>query len=155
MSEGRDDGSGGSAADRLALCDLQSAIALATDAGDWVAFLGCFIRGAGVDYGGLGAGAVEELVERIRESQDRYQGTMNVVGTHTAHIEGDRATAQTYVVSHHFRVDAGQSWDDQAGTLYRDEFERTPEGWRVARREADLRWFRSDASATGWMGSGE
>jgi len=143
------------AADRIALQDLQSVLALATDSGDWPAFLACFVPGAEVDYGGLGAGPIEELVERIQESQARYQGTMNVVGTHTAQVDGDRASARTYVVSHHFRVEAGQSWDDQAGTHYRDEFERTPEGWRIARRAADLRWFRSDASASGWIGSGD
>jgi len=152
--EERAGGSGG-AADRIALQDLVSALALATDAGDWPGFVACFVSEAEVDYGGLGAGPVEQIVERLQESQAQYQGTMNVVGTHTAQVEGDRASGQTYVVSHHFRVDGGQSWDDQAGTHYRDEFERTREGWRIARRAADLRWFRSDASASGWIGSGD
>ena len=91
----------------------------------------------------------------IEASQSRYQGTMNLVGTHRSRIEGDRATAETYVVSHHFRVEDGRSWDDQAGTRYVDELVRTPEGWRITRRTARLLWFRSDASAsaTRWPAS--
>ena len=140
-----------SAEDRLALQDIESRLALATDAGKWDDFMGCFVQGAEVDYGSLGAGPIEEITELIRESQGRYQGTMNVVGTHCSRVEADRAKAETYVVSHHFRLEAGVSWDDQAGTHYLDEFARTPEGWRITRRVAQLRWFRSDASSSGWI----
>ena len=140
-----------SAEDRLALQDIESRLALATDAGRWDDFLACFVQGAEVDYGSLGMGPVEEIAELIRESQGRYQGTMNLVGTHCSSVETNRAKAETYVVSHHFRLEAEVSWDDQAGTHYFDEFARTPEGWRIARRVAQLRWFRSDASSSGWI----
>lgn len=139
------------AEDRLALQEIESRLALATDAGRWDDFLACFVAGAEADYGTLGRAAIEQIVESIQESQAGYQGTMNLVGTHVATIDGDRAQAETYVVSHHFRSDEGQSWDDQAGTHYFDEFTFTPDGWRIARRTAKLRWFRSDASATGWL----
>ena len=142
------------AADRTTLQELQSTLALATDAGKWEEFLACFVPAAEANYGSLGVGPIEELIALIQESQLRYLGTMNLVGTHTARIEGDRASAETYVVSHHFRIDEGQSWDDQAGTHYLDDFERTCDGWRIARRVAYLRWFRSDASSSGWLESG-
>lgn len=151
MSESSEASPDSRVADRLAISDLQHTIALATDQATWPTFLACFVAGAHADYGDLGAGPVESLVERIRESQARYQGTMNVVGTHTVSIDGDRAVAETYVVSHHFRSDSGQSWDDQAGTHYRDELERTPAGWRIVARAASLRWFRSDEIAPGWL----
>ena len=138
-------------ADRLAIADLQHSIALATDHGAWPTFLACFVPGAHADYGDLGAGPIESLVERIRESQARYQGTMNVVGTHTARVDGDHASAETYVVSHHFRSESGQSSDDQAGTRYRDELARTPGGWRIVSRVASLRWYRSEPVAPGWL----
>lgn len=138
-------------ADAIALQQIESALALATDAGRWSDFLACFVPGAQSDYGSLGSGPIEEIVASIRESQARYQGTMNLVGTHWSHVEADRARAETYVVSHHFRVEAEQSFDDQAGTHYLDDFTRTAEGWRIERRVAQLRWFRSDASATGWL----
>ena len=137
--------------DRLALADLVACLALATDAGDWAAFVGCFAPGAGVDYGSLGAGPVEDIVQRLQESQAQYLGTMNVVGTHRVTLEGDRALAETYVVSHHFRQEGDSSWDDEAGTQYHDEFVRTAEGWRIARRVAEVRWFKSDPCAGGWL----
>ncbi|GEM_PF-2432304 len=139
------------AADLLALQQIESRLALATDAGRWDDFLACFVPEAEADYGALGAGPIEQIVASIRESQARYQGTMNLVGTHWARVEADRAMAETYVVSHHFRSDADQSWDDQAGTHYLDEFARAPAGWRIVRREAKLRWFRSDACSSGWL----
>lgn len=137
--------------DRLALADLVACLAFATDAGDWSAFVGCFVAGAGVDYGSLGAGPVEEIVQHLQQSQSQYLGTMNLVGTHRATLNGDQAHAETYVVSHHFRQESDASWDDEAGTLYRDEFLRTAEGWRIARRVAELRWFKSDPCAGGWI----
>lgn len=139
------------ASDRLALADLVACLAFATDAGDWSTFVGCFVPGAGVDYGSLGAGPVEEIVQHLQESQAQYLGTMNVVGTHRATLDGDRAHAETYVVSHHFRREGDSSFDDEAGTLYRDEFLRTGEGWRIARRVAELRWFKSDPCGGGWI----
>ena len=139
------------AGDLLALHHIESRIALATDAGEWSEFLECFVPGAEVDYGTLGTGRIEEIVPAIRESQARYRGTMNVVGTHWSSVDADRARAETYVVSHHFRSEAGEAWDDQAGTHYLDEFLRTPGGWRITRRVAQLRWFRSDASSSGWL----
>ena len=142
---------GATTVDLIALQNLESKLALSTDAGNWTAFLGCFVAGAEVDYGALGAGPIEEIVGLIQESQSRYQGTMNVVGTHHAKLDRDRAYAETYVVSHHFRIEGGQSWDDQAGTHYLDDFVCTRDGWRVARRIAQLRWFRSDASSSGWI----
>ena len=135
----------------LELQRLQSNLALATDAGRWADFLACFMPDADVDYGSLGVGPIERIVESIRESQARYLGTMNIVGTHRADVEGERAKADTYVVSHHFRTDDGQAWDDQAGTYYVDQLVRTAQGWRIDRRTAHLRWFKSVPSETGWL----
>jgi hypothetical protein len=142
---------GTSVIDILALQQIESQLALATDGGRWRDFLDCFVPKAMADYGSLGTAPIEQIVALIQESQAGYQGTMNVVGTHWSSIESDRAKSETYVVSHHFRTEADQSWDDQAGTHYLDEFVRTSEGWRISRRVAKLRWFRSDASSSGWL----
>lgn len=130
---------------------IQSDLALATDAGRWDDFVARFVAEAPVDYGSLGAGPIERIVELIRESQAQYQGTMNFVGTHSAQMDGDRAFAETYVVSHHFRADENQSWDDQAGTHYVDRLVRVSDEWRISERTAQLRWFRSVPAETGWL----
>ena len=130
---------------------IQCDLAFATDAGRWDDFVGCFVAKALVDYGSLGAGEIEHIAESIRESQAQYQGTMNLVGTHSARVDGDRALAETYVVSHHFRADDNQSWDDQAGTHYVDRFVRVSEGWRICERTANLRWFKSVPAESGWL----
>jgi hypothetical protein len=136
----------GATADLLALRALHDRIALATDSGDWDAFRDCFVPEAHADYGELGIGAIEQILDAIRESQSRYAGTLNVVGTHRAVVSGDGATADTYVVSHHFRHAEGTAIDDEAGTHYADELVRTKEGWKISRRVARVRFFRSTAT---------
>jgi hypothetical protein len=130
---------------------IENRLALATDSGDWVRFQACFTADARADYGALGAGPIAEIVSAIRGSQARYAGTMNLVGTHLAEVDGNRGRAETYVVSHHFRNQDGESWDDHAGTHYLDEFVYGPQGWQIARRVARLRWFRSDRIVGGWQ----
>lgn len=137
------------------------AVAFATDAGDWEAFLDGFTRDATCDYGEVGAGAMREILDTIRASQARYLGTMNVVGTHRAWARGADWMAETYVISHHFRRDeSGQQWDDHVGTRYADRFVKVTNGvaggadsgWRIAHRHATVLWFRQDAvGAGGWL----
>ena len=131
---------------------LVDAIALATDAGGWPDFLACFTEDATADYGSLASGGVHEVAAAIRESQSRYQGTMNCVTSHLVQDDPAGPTGQTYVVSHHFRSEEGQAWDDCAGTLYRDRFVQTPGGWKIAERVATVLWFRQDPIQGGWLG---
>lgn len=127
-------------------------LALATDAGDWVGFRECFVDGATADYGDLGRGAIDGIVDAIRESQSRYLGTMNFVGTHHARSDGNGFVAETYVISHHFRRDGGTSWDDHVGTHYVDRFVRGDAGWKIAHRVTRVVWFRQDeVTGAGWL----
>ena len=136
---------------------LEDRLAFATDAGDWQAFLECFEADATGDYGALGSGPIAGIVDAIAESQGRYLGTMNFVGTHDASWQGDRAVARTYVVSHHFRGEgrgeggAGVQADDHVGTCYADRFVKRSGVWKIAHREARVLWFRQDEVHGGWL----
>ena len=54
-------------AELMALHQVQSRLALSTDAGNWKEFLDCFVPAAEVDYGTLGVGPIEKIVGLIQE----------------------------------------------------------------------------------------
>jgi hypothetical protein len=129
------------ALDRIEIRDLLSRIAIATDRRDWEAFAACFVPGAAADYGATSSGTIEEAIVVLAPMLEGYASTMNFVGTHRADLDGDRGTAETYVLSYHRREDVPAS-DDIAGTRYLDDVVRTADGWRIGRRVAELLWFR-------------
>jgi SnoaL-like protein len=129
------------AADRVEIRDLLCRIAIATDQRDWSAFAGCFVAHAPADYGETSNGTIEEAVAVLAPMLGGYAHTMNFVGTHVATVDGDDASAETYVLSYHRQAGATAT-DDIAGTRYLDQLQRTEAGWRIARRVAELVWFR-------------
>jgi len=131
--------------------NVQDRLAFATDAGDWQTFLACFVDGATGDYGALGSGPIGAIVDAIAESQGRYLGTMNFVGTHEADWNVDHALARTYVISHHFRAEGESQADDHVGTRYADRLVKQDGLWKVVHREARVLWFRQDVVHGGWI----
>lgn len=129
------------ALDRIEIRDLLSRIAIATDRRDWEAFAACFVPGAAADYGETSSGTIDDAVAVLGPMLQGYASTMNFVGTHRVDLDGDRGIAETYVLSYHRREDDPAS-DDIAGTRYVDDVVRTPDGWRIGRRVAELLWFR-------------
>ncbi len=130
---------------------IENRLAFATDAGQWQAFLECFEDDATGDYGALGSGPIGGIVDSIAQSQERYLGTMNFVGTHDAEWDVDRALARTYVISHHFRTEGEAQADDHVGTSYTDRFVKRAGVWKIAHREARVLWFRQDEVRGGWV----
>ena len=100
----------------------------------------------GVDHHTGFSGPADEYVEWLKLRTSGFTGMMHNVGTHTASISGDEATAETYGTAHHW----GAPSDDPtvnftSGFRYLDRLRRTPEGWRIVERVAVREWTRSDA----------
>jgi hypothetical protein len=63
------------------------------------------------------------------------------VGNHLCDVEGDRASGETYCLSHHYF-----EGDDEGATVtmsairYEDVYARTPNGWRFASRHLHREW---------------
>lgn len=84
---------------------------------------------------------------------ERYDVTLHVVGNHTAVIDGDTATGETYCLAHHVRDveqpdGPAQPYDFVMHIRYLDRYRRTDDGWRIERRELQIE-LTEDRPVTG------
>jgi len=139
-----------SADDLIAIRDLVSAYAIAMDEADVEAFSRIFVadgalvvkdpgreRPAGV-FRGPGADTGVALIAVLMN--DLYRATLHHITTHTATVDGDRATGVTYCLAYHMCDDEQGERLETIGVRYDEEFVRTPDGWRMGTREATRLW---------------
>lgn len=141
---------GAGAGDRDALVALSAAYAAAADRRDAAAFVAVFTDDARltVHMDGRGPGRVHrghaELAE-IPGRLERYHRTLHLVGA--GHYEfdptGSRATGEVPCVAHHLGVDGEHREDRSLYIHYRDRYERTGSGWRIAERVVDVGWIET------------
>jgi hypothetical protein len=142
--------------DTEALRALSTAYAAAVDARDGEAFAALFTdSGELVVPDGPGAGDPQPTVHRAGRDELRlvpeglrpYARTFHLLSDHSFSFSGDRATGDVRGVAHHVTAATrGKRARDRAGTdtvwfvRYRDDYVRTPEGWRFERRVLHLQW---------------
>jgi SnoaL-like domain len=74
-----------------------------------------------------------DAIARFEEASHAQAGhTLHRMTNHVVHVEGDRATARTYVDAWIMSVDNASGIN--AIGFYDDELVRMAEGWRIARR---------------------
>jgi len=133
-------------ADRAAIRDLVTHYAVAVDAKDWPAVRACFTADAACDYFWF-KGDLDTVLGAIERGLARFESTTHLVGNHLAEIDGDDATAETYTLCHHrFRTDE-TAIDRIAALRYLDALVRTPDGWRIRRRDVVVMFERADPVA--------
>jgi hypothetical protein len=90
-----------------------------------------------------------DALSRIPSGLARYHVTHHRVGPATYLVDRDSATGEVDGVAHHLTAsdpDPGAVPGGGPGTdaiwylRYRDRYRRSPDGWRIARRELHLRW---------------
>ena len=145
--------------DRLALRDLVDAYAFAVDGDDPGSTALLFTPDGELRI--FHRGTDEPVRERIgREAiasamagLDRYETTLHVVANHRVDIHGDSAAGETYCLAHHIRDVEGPDgvmvpFDYVMHIRYLDDFVRTDEGWRIARRHLQIE-FTEDRPVDG------
>ena len=70
----------------------------------------------------------------------RYEATTYLNGQSTITVTGDAATAESYCMAHHLLREDGERVLLTMAIRYLDGFERTAEGWRIARRDLVFDW---------------
>lgn len=119
--------------DRQDISDLLVRYATGIDRRDWPLFRTVFTDDCELDYGEIGRwSGVDEVTDFMDKTHARAGHTLHRLSNQVIAVEGDNATARTY-------VDAVIMFGDkQAGVnawgFYDDEIVRTGEGWRIARR---------------------
>jgi 3-phenylpropionate/cinnamic acid dioxygenase small subunit len=112
------------------------------DCRDWDAFRSCFTADCHADYGtNIGIwDSADAITEFMIESHAEMGHTMHRLSNIAISVDGDRATARTYVDALLMTGD-GVSGLNPTG-FYDDELVRTDDGWRIAQRRFTMVHFR-------------
>ncbi|MFV8244100.1 nuclear transport factor 2 family protein [Mycolicibacterium peregrinum] len=119
--------------DRLDIIDVLVRYATGIDRRDWPLFRTVFTDDCVLDYGEIGqwdgVDAVTEFMDQVHAMAGH---TLHRLSNHAIAVDGDTATARTYVDS------LIMAQDNSSGVngigFYDDELVRTTAGWQIARR---------------------
>jgi len=134
--------------DKSQIAEVLIRYATGIDFKDWPLFRSCWTDDIDVDYGDLGhfatADAITDLMTRIHDGMGQtYHRMSNLV----INVDGDRATARSYVHAVLMAVPGDpNSWIEAIGH-YDDGLVRTPGGWRIDRRTTNIARVQSGAPA--------
>ncbi|BBX01492.1 polyketide cyclase [Mycolicibacterium moriokaense] len=126
-------------ADKAQIAEVLTRYATGIDFKDWALLRTCWTDDVDCDYGEVGrysgVDAVSELMEQLHASMGP---TYHRLSNFTINVDGDRATARSYVFAHLQAVrDDPASWVEALGH-YDDELVRTSDGWRIAKRTTHI-----------------
>jgi uncharacterized protein (TIGR02246 family) len=129
------------AVDRLELRELVERYALGADTRDREVFAavftddGALVTAAGGTYVGPNA-----IVSTLDYLDAHYPRSMHFVGNHQVQLDGDRAQGIVYCLAHHVYSRDGEDRDTLMVIRYQDDYRRTADGWRIARRSLRIDW---------------
>jgi ketosteroid isomerase-like protein len=132
--------------DRLEIQDLLATYSHAIDSRDWDALDDVFTEDATIDYTEMGGsrGNVEETKAFLREAMKLFSGFQHLVATTKLTLNGDTAHART-ICYNPMVLDKGDG-DTHVficGLWYKDDFVRTPKGWRISDRYEERSYFHN------------
>ncbi|BBX89446.1 nuclear transport factor 2 family protein [Mycolicibacterium boenickei] len=119
--------------DRADIIDVLVRYATGIDRRDWPLFRTVFTADCVLDYGEIGKwNGVDAVTEFMDQVHAMAGHTMHRLSNHAITVDGDTATARTYVDS------LIMAQDNSSGVsgigFYDDDLVRTPGGWQIARR---------------------
>ena len=123
--------------DRLQINDLLTRYTVAIDQKDWNLLDTCFTPDAHVDYTTSGGtkGAYPEVRKWLEQALSVFPITMHFISNSTVELDGDAATARTYVINPMVFVNPdGSQHIFTVGAYYNDKLVHTDDGWRIADR---------------------
>ncbi|MBU9767310.1 nuclear transport factor 2 family protein [Mycobacterium sp. TNTM28] len=119
--------------DREEIIEVLVRYATGIDRRDWPLFRTVFTQDCVLDYGEIGSWTGADAVTEFMDQSHAMAGhTMHRLSNHAITIEGDTATARTYIDG------LIMAQDNNSGVnaigFYDDELIRTERGWQIARR---------------------
>jgi 3-phenylpropionate/cinnamic acid dioxygenase small subunit len=119
--------------DRQDIGELLIRYATGIDRRDWPLFRTVFTDDCELDYGQIGSwrgvDAVTDFMDQVHAAAGH---TLHRITNQAVDVEGDRATARSYVDVLIMAADSPTGVN--AAGFYDDDLVRTPRGWRIARR---------------------
>jgi 3-phenylpropionate/cinnamic acid dioxygenase small subunit len=135
-------------ADKAQIAEVLIRYATGIDSKDWPLLRSCWTDEIDVGYGDLGRfTTAEALTDLMRQIHDGMGQTYHRISNLVIKVDGDRATARSYVHALLMAIPGDSaSWVEALGH-YDDELVRTPDGWRIARRTTNIARVMSGAPA--------
>ncbi|MDB5687198.1 MAG: hypothetical protein JWR77_1787 [Rhizorhabdus sp.] len=126
-------------ADRLEIQNVMIDYCYAIDTKNWDALDQVFTPDAIIDYTEMAPfrGTPAEAKTFLAEGMAGIRASQHIISTSQIRIEGDRAFGRT-VCTNPMVMSDGHLFT--VGLWYRDEFVRTPEGWRISSRYEENCW---------------
>ena len=124
--------------DRDQIGDVLVRYATGIDRKDWPLFRTCFTPDVRADYGDIGVWAdVDAMTEYMRVTHERMPNTKHLLSNVAIEVDGDTASAASYV--HVVLVLCAEplAWVDAVGQ-YDDQLVRTEDGWRIRERKFSM-----------------
>ncbi len=133
--------------DRTEIGDVQLRYATGTDTRNWELFRTCFTDELEVDFSsGFGLPGVrlraDDWVRRTAPRMNALQATQHVITNHVITFEDDNhATCVAYVQARHHNPNSTGDSDHTVYGYYTNQFERTSDGWRIAKLKLTVSWM--------------
>lgn len=131
--------------DHELISDVLVRYATGIDTKDWPLFRTCFTDDVHADYGQIGVWkGVDEITAYMTTTHARMPRTNHMMSNFSIEVDGDRASATSYVHVVLVIAEDPVMWIDGVGQ-YADELVRTDAGWRIRdRRYSMSRLIASD-----------
>jgi hypothetical protein len=138
--------------DRLEIQDLLTAYSHAIDFRNWDELDDVFTEDAMIDYTEMGGirGNLKEIKDFLSSVMPTFPSYQHMVATSKVTLEGDVAHGKTICYNPMVMPLGGDETQVFfCGLWYRDEFVRTPEGWRIKDRYEERSYFHNQPEGLG------
>lgn len=142
----------GVVADKLGINEALDDYARGIDSKDWDLVLSCFTENAELDYSAFGGpvGGAQDVVDWISTSVSAFAMTQHHITNRHITLDGDEAVCVSELFAPMgMATDEGKLSMLFTGGSYDDRLERTPGGWKIAKRVFDRAWMATGPEATG------
>jgi hypothetical protein len=127
--------------DEKEIIDVMNAYTTALDTRNWDMLEATMAPDGAADFGNLaGVGILDSpqaLVDLCRRSLQDLRATQHLQGNYWVQVDGDTAKASCYLQASHFQEGLPGGDEFVVFAKYRDDFVRTPTGWKIKLRHLD------------------
>lgn len=136
--------------DRFAIIRVLDRYAEVLDTRDWEALCDVFTEHVEMDFVAWKASDLEAVRTNIRSFLDGCGPSQHLLGNYRVEFsDADTAESACYIRVMHFGKDEHEGKTYEMWGEYRDEFVRTPSGWRSRKRTARAHMQQGDPSLLG------
>ncbi len=138
-------------ADRIAIQDLLYRYSRGIDRCDEATLRAVWWPGATADYG-TGPGDAGEWSGAVVKALAGMLRTQHFIGNLIIDVDGDQATAETYIRAYHEIPSPDGPQDVEVAGRYLDKLEKRNGEWRISARRYVMDWNRNKPSTAQWDG---